>query len=351
MGFLNSLQLIAVFNFLFVGTVILLSRKKVSYGVSLLGVFLLAKGVTLFTNLTYTTGWTIDARLVLLLSSVLFLYAPFLYFFARFLVKNTKVALQKDYVHFIPFVAYVIYNAVQAIYPFETAVTAYSVALLYYVQTVSYTVVSFRLIHNKGNQTKQQHWIKYLLLAFIVVWAMFLSETVLGLFGQYKASEVFKILGIVSLLLLANITIAMAIYSPEFFFKGFRIIKPQTTDNKLITETHFEQLLSVMSNKALFTKPNLKVSDLSKELGMTERNTSLLIKTFHGGNFLDFVNSLRIEEAKRLFIEEQDSMSISEVLYQVGFNSKSVFNTAFKKKTGMTPSQFKKQHSGISSAI
>lgn len=351
MSLLNILQLIATFNFLFIGIIIFLNSKKVSYGVSLLGVFLLAKGTTLFTNLTYYMDWSIDSSLVLVLSSALFLYAPFLYFFARFLVYKTKVNLKNDYIHFIPFIAYFLYNVIETMTPIETAFIANSITVAYYIQTVGYTIVSFRLIHLKGDRSKNQNWIKYLLLSFIIVWAMMLSQIISASFEYYSVAQLFKTLGILFLLILANITVVMAIYSPEFFFKGMRIIKSSNSENKLITEDNFKRLRSVMSEKGLYTNPNLKVSDLSYELGMSERNTSLLIKTYHGGNFIDFLNTSRIEEAKRLFIEKQDTMTISEVLYEVGFNSKSVFNTVFKKKVGMTPSQFKKDNSDLSSAI
>jgi AraC-like DNA-binding protein len=57
------------------------------------------------------------------------------------------------------------------------------------------------------------------------------------------------------------------------------------------------------------------------------------------------VNRYRIEEAKRLLTNPPDKkITVLEVLYEVGFNSKSSFNTLFKKYTGLTPSEFKKQH-------
>jgi AraC-like DNA-binding protein len=56
------------------------------------------------------------------------------------------------------------------------------------------------------------------------------------------------------------------------------------------------------------------------------------------------VNSYRIEEAgKRLADPAEDHKTILEIAYDTGFYSKSVFNTAFKKFTGMTPSQYKKK--------
>ena len=59
-------------------------------------------------------------------------------------------------------------------------------------------------------------------------------------------------------------------------------------------------------------------------------------------NFFDFINRYRIEEATRLLTNPEDKkITILEVLYKVGFNSKSSFNTLFKKYTGITPTEFR----------
>lgn len=57
--------------------------------------------------------------------------------------------------------------------------------------------------------------------------------------------------------------------------------------------------------------------------------------------FTDFVNQYRITQAKTLLLQDK---SISEVCYDVGFDSLSYFNKLFKKITGENPSQFKKKH-------
>ena len=61
-----------------------------------------------------------------------------------------------------------------------------------------------------------------------------------------------------------------------------------------------------------------------------------------GQHFYDLINRYRIEEAARLLTDPEDEkITILEVLYQVGFNSKSSFNTLFKKYMGMTPTEFR----------
>ncbi|MBN1397426.1 MAG: AraC family transcriptional regulator, partial [Bacteroidetes bacterium] len=75
------------------------------------------------------------------------------------------------------------------------------------------------------------------------------------------------------------------------------------------------------------------------------RALSEIINNSLNQNFYDFINSYRIKESK-LMLEDKENKrkTVLEILYAVGYNSKSSFNVAFKKHTGMTPSQFKKMH-------
>lgn len=60
-------------------------------------------------------------------------------------------------------------------------------------------------------------------------------------------------------------------------------------------------------------------------------------------HFFDFINEYRIEKAKKILKDPtQKELTILEILYQVGFNSKSSFSTSFKKYTGKTPTEFRK---------
>ena len=95
-----------------------------------------------------------------------------------------------------------------------------------------------------------------------------------------------------------------------------------------------------MDSKKPFLDNSLTVKDLSDQLNMSEKHLSFLINKVLGKHFYDYINHYRIEEAKVL-LKDKD-LHIQEIMYKVGFNSKSSFNTAFKKKTQKTPSQFRK---------
>ena len=92
-----------------------------------------------------------------------------------------------------------------------------------------------------------------------------------------------------------------------------------------------------------FLNPELTVKDMAEELDIPARYVSQIINQYARQNFYDFVNSYRIEEAKRLFAEtSRDKKTVLEILYQAGFNTKSAFNAAFKKHTGMTPTSYRR---------
>ena len=75
---------------------------------------------------------------------------------------------------------------------------------------------------------------------------------------------------------------------------------------------------------------------------MTPREVSELLNQSLGLHFFDFINGHRIDFARDLLLTNP-AQSILDILLASGFNSKSSFNTAFKKQVGMTPSAFRKQ--------
>jgi AraC-like DNA-binding protein len=94
--------------------------------------------------------------------------------------------------------------------------------------------------------------------------------------------------------------------------------------------------------------PDLTLEQLASQVKLRPKLLSQAINEGLGKNFFEFINQYRIEEAKRLLTDPADKrITVLEVLYQVGFNSKSSFNTVFKKQTGMTPSEFKKKMGGV----
>ena len=71
--------------------------------------------------------------------------------------------------------------------------------------------------------------------------------------------------------------------------------------------------------------------------------SAIRLKNFNQ-HFFDFINEYRIKEAMKILKDPtKKEFTVLEILYEVGFNSKSAFNTTFKKNTCDTPTQFKKK--------
>ncbi|MDH6253340.1 AraC-like DNA-binding protein [Chryseobacterium sp. H1D6B] len=118
--------------------------------------------------------------------------------------------------------------------------------------------------------------------------------------------------------------------------------KPETTNEKEYNE-ELLKLKKYMAEEKPFLNPSLTIQNVSENIGMPTRALSVLINHHLGQHFYDFVNTYRIENAMDILKDASKSkVTILEILYEVGFNSKSSFNTAFKKHTGNTPTAYRK---------
>lgn len=109
-------------------------------------------------------------------------------------------------------------------------------------------------------------------------------------------------------------------------------------------ERYLKKIIQCMEDKKPHLDSQLTVKQLAAALAIPHRELSQVINKRTCMHFYDFINRYRVEEAKILLEESvsRQEMTILDVAYDSGFNSKSSFNSAFKKTTGVTPSQYKK---------
>ncbi|OFX36782.1 MAG: hypothetical protein A2X08_02385 [Bacteroidetes bacterium GWA2_32_17] len=104
-----------------------------------------------------------------------------------------------------------------------------------------------------------------------------------------------------------------------------------------------EAINKLMEEEKLFLNSQLCLNDFAFRLKVNKNYISVLINEIYQKNFFNFVNEFRIKESQKLLLDPQyNNLSIEGIAISCGFNSKSVFNPAFKRYTGLTPTEYKK---------
>lgn len=118
--------------------------------------------------------------------------------------------------------------------------------------------------------------------------------------------------------------------------------KSALTDEQ--SEKIFARLSALMEKEKPHLEMGLTLPMLSKMLDVSSHHLSQVMNSKLNKTFFDYINEYRVLEAeKMLTAPESERFSILGIAMDAGFNSKSAFYTAFKKHTGMTPTQFKDQ--------
>lgn len=163
-------------------------------------------------------------------------------------------------------------------------------------------------------------------------------------FQFYQGSHAASIVGIANLMVLPVLAYAIAIIGrsvPEAGEPGQAELAavPQaaaaTPDDRRIIDA----IDTVMRDKRLFRDPDLTLTRLARKLGIPARQISATVNRL-GHNVSQHVNEYRIKEAQRLLAETD--LTITSVMFECGFYTKSNFNREFARVTGATPSDYRR---------
>ncbi|UUC46884.1 helix-turn-helix domain-containing protein [Flavobacterium cerinum] len=236
--------------------------------------------------------------------------------------------------------------------------------MLTHIQIISYLTAVFILLRRvkkiylenyAGASLEYLNWLFQFSMALSAFYCMALLKNVFK-FSEYPhISEWFKIGLFIIELCIISWYLYKALNNPNLFrnidsrlklVKNI-ILEEEKDDSLVVNEEIYDQellkLKKYMIEDKPFLNPSLTIQDISNAIEIPVRDLSLLINHKLEQHFYDFINSYRIEHAMEILKDATKSkITISEILYVVGFNSKSSFNTAFKKHTGHTPTSYRK---------
>jgi AraC-like DNA-binding protein len=306
------------------------------------------------------------------------LFGPLLFLYTRSVLEKDFRFTAKSWLHFIPFVLFfLITEGVYNSWPREAQERLlqnalehrfhWSIAIgssIIFLQFSLYIAFSLDLIarhkkaatqHFSNPRQTSLSWLYTMILFFT---ALMIGTTLNGLLAKTPLANhyllTFTVI-ILAMLIFINRVLLKALHTPYFFaFEEDRVAgretevaeatgvyarPPENKENAALAQ----RLRQYMQHEKPWLDPDLSLEQLAGGIGQKPRLLSVVINETLGQNFFDFINHYRIDEAKRLLTDPVDrKITVSEVLYQVGFNSKSSFNTLFKKYTGLTPTEFRR---------
>lgn len=312
----------------------------------------------------------------LISKAFLFVVFPVIYMYVLSICYADFKLKTKHVWHLLPFIVYGIMLTGFLVYSHDSWITiAFRKAewvfhtLFLKIQAIVYLTLSLLVLtkHKKlflenyaNGDISAYNWLFKVLLTF----AISLPITVLKDFMAFNGAQ--QLLNLTTFIL---VSIALIMFS-WFVFKAlynpdlFRGIDPalqnaEKTQSKKANKqdkksdipsekinSQIDGLKKHMETKEPFLNPSLTLQDLASELNLSARELSVLINKQLGQHFFDFVNQYRIRKAQQLIEDSgKNNLTFQQILYDVGFNSKSSFNTAFKKHTGETPTGYRKRFS------
>ena len=229
----------------------------------------------------------------------------------------------------------------------------------FYIISVFLILRKYRKIYleNYTNpSTSTYKWLFQMNCVFAIMHCITASKNLL----RYTASRDTFLWGNVFMVLMALCVICWfvlkALNHPELFrginskLKLTKDILPKSDENTIEVREHQNEVIDAqisalknyMTEKEPFLDPSLTIQELANKINIPVRDLSVLINHKMDQHFFDFVNEYRVQKAMNILKDKSKSqLTVLEILYEVGFNSKSSFNTSFKKYTTLTPTAYR----------
>ena len=340
-----------------------LIKKNVKLPDRILAVWLFTIGLQMLVSL-FNTRYSITAFPI-----SPFIYAPLMYVYIRSLI-DEKPKLRSYYIAYVlPVIAIFVLAIVYRNKPiliFDQYLTndpyrgvRFSYAILLIISFFVYSILTFIILDKHKRKIKDLY--SFTSLKITLGWALFVSISFFVLYiGLFVLgfTRVFVQNFNFDPLLIGNIILVF--YSFAFSIFGYQQdliypaepveVKPKYKRSGMkatAIKKLKEELLKLMENEKLYQDPELSILDVSGTLGVPRHHVTQVLNEDLGKNFYTFINEYRIEDAKqRLLDPKNDHLTVLAIGFDSGFNSKSSFNTLFKKNVGLTPTEFRNEHAG-----
>lgn len=286
-------------------------------------------------------------------------YGPIIYGFVK---SHFESHLKNRLIHFTPGILLLLWIL---FYDLNRGITPYSEIYITSIFVFIHLFIYLKLSHDfykkyklllKQTRSKAENskieMVRRIIIGIMILVSLSVLDTLSGIWTRYDVQVLFSLLITVTLIFgMLNIIFDMMTGSAVFipFSKEEELLVRndiQYASSGLTEEQAIlfsDKLLNHLNEEKSFRDPELTIRKLSRKTEIPVRDLSRVINQTLKQNFFELINGYRIREAQEQLCDP--SKRISEIMYNVGFSSRSSFNTAFKRRTGLTPSQFRKEKS------
>ena len=198
---------------------------------------------------------------------------------------------------------------------------------------------------NIENRALELSWLKWILWSLLLLSFLWMRMLFLMMIGQTNDNTFYPLWIGMSVMIywLGHIGIyKFGIQQERKHLRSYSIkakIYPVAEKPK---SEHIATIEKLVKGEKRYLDANLTLDKIADELHLSKSHLSRIINAELGTGFPEYINSLRVEEAKHYLINPAfANYTLVAIGLEAGFNSKTTFNNAFKKSTGLTPSEFK----------
>jgi len=204
-------------------------------------------------------------------------------------------------------------------------------------QLIYYSIIS---IH-KVSQSKIE--LKVVVYAFATFYLLGVLAIILALFGLGISEKLFIVVQCCAIILIYLVSYVVLLTLNPIANKPDSNPYESSALSESLQREYMSKIKNIFEVEEAYLNPELNIALLADRLEVNRSYISQTINAETGKGFSEYLNSFRIERVKELLHDpEKDRLTLWAIALEAGFNSKTTFNTSFKRSTGMTPSAYKK---------
>lgn len=281
------------------------------------------------------------------------LISPAFYFYAKESSRANNNILKFNYVHYLPFLiinfGYLLFNiSLKNSIDYQTYLINIikvndGFSIIYFS---TYLYLTYKIVSkHKSSYTKGVYQLlnqlTFIFFTFLVIWLIYIL--IEWIYFHYTMELTFYYPMMVILAVILYYLSLQVVIKKQILFDFQGITKRKTfiledADSKIL----LDQLTLFMKEEKPFLEGDISLITLANSLDVNPKTLSYVINEHMHKNFNHYINDWRIEEVKkRLNDKENSHLKMLTIAFDCGFNSKSTFNLAFKKATGLSPSEYR----------